>query len=315
VSQIRTTVVLVAAAALVAGLSGCAGDPAPGAEGSDGAPVQVAASFYPVQWLAEQVGGPAVEVVSLTPEGVEPHDVALDAGSLEAVAAADAVLYLGAGFQPDVERAVADAGDGTVTADLLQAEGIELLAADAGLGKEPLQGGKDPHVWLDPVLMAAMVPDVVDALSEADPDGADGYRQRGEQVTSALEELDGDLGSQLTDCEVTTIVTSHAAFGYLADRYGLEQLPIAGVSPDDQPSAATLKEIAAAASEAGVTTVFFEDVLPPDLAETVASEIGADVDLLSALEFDPAASIGPDEDYLSVMRDNGRRLNSGLTCA
>ena len=130
-----------------------------------------------------------------------------------------------------------------------------------------------------------------------------------------LASLDGQLrGGRLTACASDTVVTSHAAFGYLAARYGLQPARDRRGEPEDEPSAQTLREIADAAGNAGVTTVFFEDALPADLSKTVADEIGAEVDLLSALEFDPAETIGRDEDYLSVMGDNGQRLNRGLRC-
>jgi zinc transport system substrate-binding protein len=126
--------------------------------------------------------------------------------------------------------------------------------------------------------------------------------------------LASTLRVDVTDCRERTVVTSHAAFGYLAERYGLRQAPIAGLSPDAEPDAQTLAEIVKVARDAGVGTVFFEEALPPRLAETVAAAIGARVDLLAALEFDPGKAIGDGQDYLSVMRANGQRLHAGLGC-
>jgi len=276
--------------------------------------LQVVAAFYPVQWLAERVGGDAVTVTTLTPPGVEPHDLELTADAARAVEGADIVLHLGAGFQPDVERAVANLPADVIAVDLLRVDGVDLLLAPADLGKEPLAGGEDPHVWLDPVRQAAMAEAVAEALVDADPALAGPVGARLVAVKGDLERLDRELSDGLDACAGRTVLTSHAAFGYLADRYGLEQLAIAGISPDAEPDARTLRAITQAARDRGVGTVFFEEALPPDLARTVAAEIGAEVDLLGALEFDPAEALGPGEDYLSVMAANGRALAHGLDC-
>ena len=293
-------------------LTGCSAD----SDGSSTAAtdvVPVVASFYPVQWLAESIGADAVDVTSLTPAGTEPHDLAVDASGLKALDAATSVLYLGADFQPDVEQAIANLDDPSKAVDLLDADGIELI--DAGdIGKETLTGGKDPHVWLDPVLMAAMAQQVTEVLAEAAPSNAEAIRERGAQVRTDLEELDGRFTASLAPCEGDTLVTSHAAFGYLADRYALTQAPIAGISPDDEPDARTLREIAVTAEQAGVRTVFFEDALPDDLARTVAEQIGAEIDLLAALEFDPRESVAPDATFITVMDDNREALSAGLVC-
>ncbi|MCW6004446.1 zinc ABC transporter substrate-binding protein [Micromonospora sp. CPCC 205371] len=284
------------------------------AEGGDQA-VRVVANFYPVEFLARLVGGDAVTVTGLTPAGAEPHDLALDGKAMAALADADVVLYLGAGFQPDVERAVAALPESVHRVDLLSAPGVGLLPAPAALGKEPLAGGNDPHVWLDPVRMKAMAAAVTDAYAAVDPGAGERYRANLAAAQGDLDGLDATLRGQLASCRQKTIVTSHAAFGYLADRYGLRQVPIAGLSPDAEPDAKTLAEITDVARAAGVGTVFFEEALPPKLAETVAAAIGARIDLLAALEFDPSEAIGAGQDYLSVMRANGQRLHAGLDCA
>lgn len=284
--------------------------PSAGAE-----PLAVTANFYPIEWLAERVGGEAVSVTDLTPVGEEPHDLALTAQSRQALEDSAVVFYLGSGFQPDVERAVAALSGDTTAVDLLAAPGVSLLDAPADLGKESLAGNKDPHVWLDPILMAAMADRVADTLTAASPENAETFAANRDALKADLAALDGQLRTELASCSLDTIVTSHAAFNYLAQRYGLTQKAIAGISPEVQPDPATLEQIAADAKAAGVTTVFFEEQLPADLSETVAAEIGASVDLLSALEFDPAETIGAGQDYLTVMADNGARLAKGLQCS
>jgi zinc transport system substrate-binding protein len=276
--------------------------------------VQVQASFYPLQWLAERIGGEDVSVVGLTPAGTEPHDLELSPRARTALDDADVVLHLGQGFQPGVERALATV-DGAAEVDLLESPGLDTLPAPTDLGKEPLSGGQDPHVWLDPVRMKVMAAAVAAAMVDADPALQDAVAARLQALQRDLEVLDSELAAAVADCRRRTVVTSHAAFGYLADRYDLEQVAIAGLSADDEPDPATLRTISRTAERAGVTTVFFEEALPPTLAETVAAEIGARTDLLGALEFDPSQALGADQDYLSVQRRNGESLRRGLDCS
>jgi len=273
----------------------------------------VVANFYPVQWLATELVGDRADVISLTPEGTEPHDLAVDANGQKALGSADVVLYLGADFQPDVQRAVGELGQDVTTTDLLEAPDLQLLTA-GDIGKEALAGNKDPHIWLSPVEMLAMADAAASAITTGAPELNGQVEEALPNVRDTLQRLDDDYRSRLTRCESTVLVTSHAAFGYLADEYGLEQVPIAGVSPEDEPDPKTLQTIADVARQRNVQTVFFEDALPKDLSQTVADEIGAQVSLLSALEFDPRGSLGPDEDYVSVMSGNLDRLQEGLGC-
>jgi zinc transport system substrate-binding protein len=307
---------LAAALGLTACASPAADEQAAGPTGSPEATATplVVANFYPVQWLVESIGATAVTTQNLTPEGVEPHDLALTGPSRQALEEATAVFYLGSAFQPDVEKAVAQLPGSVTSVDLLDLPAIELLPAPADLGKESLTGGKDPHVWLDPQRMAVMAVAVGETLREVVPADAEAIQQRTDEVVASLEALDEALATDLSGCAQDTIVTSHAAFQYLADRYGKRQIAIAGISPEDEPDPATLDAITEVARDAGVTTVFFEEALPADLSQTVAAEIGADIALLAALEFDPRLSIGPDADYLSVMADNGVSLRGGLQC-
>lgn len=298
-------------------LTACADSAAAPADPSadDQQALSVVASFYPLEWLAGRLGGDDAAVTGLTPPGTEPHDLVLDPRSREAIDDADVVLYLGLSYQPDIERAVEQLSDDVRQVDVLSAPGVDLLSAPGDLGKEPLDGDLDPHVWLDPVRMSALAEQAADALVAARPPLRAAVTERLADLQGDLTTLDEQLTAALADCERRTIVTSHAAFGYLADRYDLDQIAIAGLDPDDEPDPATLSEIATDARGAGVTTVFFEEALPPDLARTVAAEIGAETDLLGALEFDPAAAVGSGEDYLTVMSRNGQALSQGLGCS
>jgi len=302
---------LLSAAIAICSVTACSSAPPPAADAER--PV-VVTNFYPVQWLASQLVGDDADVVSLTPEGTEPHDLAVDANGQQELARADVVLYLGADFQPDVQRAVGELDPSVTTEDLLTSPGLKLLAA-GDLGKEALAGNKDPHVWLSPVQMQAMADAAAAAITTGVPELAGRVTTALPQLKSQLAELDNGYRRGLTNCRSTELVTSHAAFGYLADEYGLRQVPIAGLSPDAEPDPKTLQSIAETAKAGNVTTVFFEDALPNNLSKTVADEIGAQISLLSALEFDPRGSLGPDQDYLSVMTGNLDRIERGLECA
>lgn len=291
--------------------------------GTDGAQNQdtkaerpvIVTNFYPIQWLASQLVGDDAEVISLTPAGTEPHDLALDASGQKKLSQADVVLYLGADFQPDVQRAVAQLGPSVTTEDLLTSPGVTLLPA-GDLGKESPGGNIDLHVWLSPVEMQAMADAAAAAITTGAPGLADRVAEALPALKSQLQDLDASYRQGLTGCESTELVTSHAAFGYLADEYGLQQVPIiASLSPDAEPDPKQLQSIAEVARAGNVTTVFFEDALPSNLSQTVADEIGAQISLLSALEFDPRESIGPDQDYMSVMTGNLDRIEEGLRCA
>lgn len=256
------------------------------------------ASFYPLAFAAGQIGGPTVEVTNLTPPGAEPHDVELSVRDVEDVRSADLVLYLGSGFQPAVERAV-DGADGEAL-DLL--EGLSILEpADDG-GHED---AADPHVWLDPLFYAEMTERIGEAL---------GRPRAAEQLQRRLRDLHTDYEQGLADCQRREIVTSHAAFGYLAERYGLEQIAISGLSPESEPTPRELERVVAEVREQGATTVFFETLISPRLADTVARESGAEAAALDPLEGLTEEEVDRGSDYFSVMRDNLEALREALAC-
>ena len=268
----------------VAALAGCGGGEGPG---DDGRPTALAA-LYPLAFAAEQIGGERVRVESLTPPGVEPHDLELSAEDVGRIADADVLLYLGGGFQPAIEDAAGQ-----------PARAVDLLGA-----VEPGAGG-DPHFWLDPIQFAAAAEEIGRAL---DAEGAAaGFVDR-------LEELDSELEEGLADCERDTIVTSHAAFGYLAERYGLRQVAVTGLEPEAEPAPRELERVVEEVRASGATTVFVEPLVSPELAETVARETGAEVAVLDPLESLSDEQLAAGADYFSVMRDNLAALRAALGC-
>jgi zinc transport system substrate-binding protein len=274
---ILTTVVAVAA--------GCGAS-----DGSADDRVSVAAAFYPLAYAAEEIGGDRVSVRNLTPPGAEPHDVELSARDVERIRAADVVLYLGSGFQPHFERAVEGAEGKKV--DLLQ--GLKLISGDEGV---------DPHVWLDPLRYAEQARRIGDALERPT-----------QAFVARLQMLDADFERGLARCDRREIITSHAAFGYLVDRYGLEQIALTGVAPEAEPTARDLERIVREVERSDATTVFFETLVSPRLAETVAREAGAKTAVLNPLEGLSQEELDEGKDYFSVMRQNLATLRQALGC-
>ena len=267
---------------LLGGLTACGGN----SNGDASNRTEVVAAFYPLAWAAERVGGDQVEVRNLTPPGTEPHDVELTARDVERIRSADVVLYLGGEFQPAVEEAVEGANGMTV--DLLE---------------NPI--GRDPHVWLDPVRFAQVVTRVAAALDRTEAAAG---------TLADLHELDGDFARGLARCNRREIVTAHEAFGYLARRYGLEQVAITGLSPEAEPTPRELERVIERVRETKAKTVFFETLVSPRLAQTVARETGASTAVLNPLEGLTEEQAESGEDYLSLMRDNLATLRRALGC-
>lgn len=275
---------------------------------------QVVTAFMPLQWAAQQVGGDAFSIASVTRNGSEPHDVTLDARAIETLEKADVVVYIGDQFQPDVQRIVDQLPKGVRRLNVLDIPGMDLRMAPATPeGSEPFKGKYDPHIWLDPIRMKLVANAIANELRSLDPSVATQINANLQLVNDSLTKLDTSTRERLAACARRSLVTSHAAFGYFADRYALTQVPIAGVSPEQEPDAKTIERIADTARETGTTTVYFEEALPPKLAETVASEIGAKTDLLSALEIAPQDGPGPSE-YIDDTNQNVDRLIRGLEC-
>ena len=284
----RIVPVWIAALALI--VAGCGA--ASGAKGR----TTVVAAFYPLAYAAEQVGGAKVEVRNLTPPGAEPHDIELTPGDVGRLQQADVVLYLSHGFQPAVEQAVASARGKRV--DVLAGLGLR-----RGVGDET--GKSDPHVWLDPVLYARIVRRIGAVLGEP---------ARAAALARRVLALDGDYRRGLAHCARRDFVTSHAAFGYLAARYGLQQIPITGIDPESEPSPQRLSRLIALVRREHVTTVFFERLVSPRLAETVARDAGAKVAVLDPIEGLTPAEQSDGDTYLTLMRRNLQELRSALGC-
>lgn len=296
---------LIAAALLLAG-SGCAPSvvrPEPGSER-----VRVTTTFYPLAFLAERVGGEFVDVANLTPAGSEPHDFEPTGQDVALIYESDVFLYNGGGIDAWATDIAPDvAGAGARVIEMTRVVGELLPPAEPG-------DAFDEHVWLDPNLLALEVPVVRDAFVASDARHAAAYEANAAALVADLNELDAEYRAALASCETPVAVTAHAVLGYLAKRYGFEQLPIAGISPDDEPSAGDLAELARQAEERNVAYIFFETLVNPELAQTLAREIGAQTLVLNPLEGLTDQEIASGADYFTVMRENLTNLETAMLC-
>ncbi len=308
------TAALAACTALALTACGSGGD-GPAAATSAGAaggtatgPLQVATAFYPLEFLAQRLGGDAAAVESLTAPGTEPHDLELTPQQVARLGESDLVVYL-AGFQPAVDEAVEQqAAD--VALDVSAVAPLEpgYVPIEEGEAHED-EEGLDPHVWLAPLRYADIADAVATRMGELAPAQAAAVTGRAAQLRSELEALDGEFTAGLAGCERTEIVTSHNAFGYLAQAYGLQQVSITGLTPEADPSPRRLAEVAQYAQANGVTTIFFEELVSPAVAQTLADEVGA-----AAVELSPLEGAPDSGDYFTQMRANLATLRTALGC-
>jgi zinc transport system substrate-binding protein len=257
---------------------------------SSSAEKNVVAAFYPLAFAAERIGGHSVEVTNLTPPGVEPHDLEATPSDVQKIESADLVLLLGHGFQPQLEDA---AGHSDKVLLLLDTPGLHRF--DNG----------DPHVWLDPARFALIVERVGNALHEP---------RTTERLVADLRTLDDEYRTGLAHCARHEIVTSHEAFAYLAQRYGLQQVGITGLSPEAEPTPRDLQHVIDVVRKTHATTVFFETLLSPRIADTVASETHTKTAVLNPIEGLMPAQAARGEDYFSLMRANLSALGKALGC-
>lgn len=301
--RVRRVVAALAAVALVAPLAGCR---LPSA--SSGRPT-VVAGFYPLYFIADRVAGRYNDVVDLTPPGVEPHEYELTVRQVATVDRARVGFYE-QGLSPSVDQAMANDSP----AHLLDVAAVVPLAAPVtGSGVAPTSEGRDPHFWQDPTLMAQATTAFAATMASADPRHAAHYRARARALVRDLHALDRTYAATLATCRQRTVVVSHDAFEYLARRYHLDVVPIAGLEPDAEPSLSRLHDLATLVRDRGVTTIFFETLTTPDLARSLAADAGLKTAVLDPIE--GLSSADPHATYLTLMRQNLAALTKANECS
>ncbi|MEU0333026.1 metal ABC transporter substrate-binding protein [Streptomyces sp. NPDC006193] len=308
-------------------LSACSGGKAVAANTDK---LDVVASFYPMAFLAERIGGSHVHVVTLTTPGQEPHDLEISPRQIAQLEEFDAVLYL-KHLQPSVDEAVAQSPVGTkidaAALTTLEHHGDEVGGhapghdahehdgdaheGDAHDGHEHGdEAGEDPHIWLDPVRYAQVAEGVGKAFAKADPEHAADYRKNTAALVKRLNDLDTRFRDGLAHSRGKVFITTHAAFGYLAERYGLTEEAVSGLDPESEPSAARVRDLERMARADGVTTVFYETLVSDRTAKTIAKDTGLKTDVLDPIEGITDRSRG--RDYFAVQEANLEALQKAL---
>ena len=299
-------------------------------EVSDCAPLSVVAGFYPLQFIADSVVSPKTELTTLADAGVEPHDFELTPRQAAAVTDADLVVFLPT-FMPSLDEAVAElnpnAGfDALVGLDLLEGhdhghdhghahdddhaeDHADDRANEKASGSSEEEFLADPHVWLDPANVSSIGNALAAKLSELDPACSAIYQDNAKALNDEMSTLDAEMNAALASCKIKTMVVSHEAFGYLANRYGFEQVGISGLVPDAEPSPKRLAEVAEISKADGVTTVYYETLVSPVVAEALAAELDIEAAKLDPIESKPATG-----DLVSAMRENLATLVGGQNC-
>ncbi|HEY5187380.1 MAG TPA: metal ABC transporter substrate-binding protein [Actinomycetes bacterium] len=258
-------------------------------------------SFYPLQFAAEQIGGNHVAVTNLTRPGAEPHDIELTTRDVATVSKAGLVIYE-KGLQGAVDKAAeSQAGSRALN-----------VAPSANLNLRLASGATDPHFWLDPQRYSTVAKAISARLSSADPTHKADYDKNARTFEDRLGALSTEFTTGLAKCQRRQLVTSHAAFGYLAQRFALQQVAISGLSPEQEPSAAEIAAVSTYARVHAVTTVYAETLASPAIAATVARESGATVSTLDPIEGLTKASSG--KNYFEIMRSNLATLRTGQGC-
>ena len=276
----------------------------------------VAASFYPIAEIVQRVGGDDVQLLALTAPGVEPHDSELSAKQLDELSKSDIVFYIGGGFQPDLEKAIASLPNTTVVIDLLKS--VDVIASEDDHSKEESDGHNhgssdtDPHVWLDPANMVKMSVAVSQEIAKVQTDLTSDITSRQTEYANELNEVGTLIDTTFASCERKELVSAHDAFTYFTKRAHLVAVPISGVDPENEPSAKELEATAKIAQDRKVTTVFFEEILPKAFADTVAKTIGASVDSINAVETISQSDLDAGVNYSSIMKSNITKVATAL---
>jgi zinc transport system substrate-binding protein len=287
-----------------------------GESGTSPERLAVVASFYPLQFATEQIGGEHVAVTSLTKPGAEPHDIELTPRDVGRVSKAKLVVYE-KGLQGAVDKAVESQG-GDRGLDVAPSANLNLrfqpvVGAPAEPAGENASGTTDPHFWLDPQRYAKVAKAISHRLAVVDPANKAEYEKNAKVLEDKLTALSAEFTTGLANCRNKDLVTSHAAFGYLAERFGMRQIAINGLSPDQEPKAADIAAVSTYAKAHGVTTIYAETLVSPAIAQTVANEVGARMATLDPIEGLTKRSAG--KDYFEVMRANLKTLRAGQGCS
>ena len=275
--------------------------------------LQIVTTFYPMYYFTEKVAGDLADVELLIPNGVEPHDWEPSTKDMAKIQDADVFIYNSQYFETWAEKVLKSVKNDELKV-VEASDGIELMDALETEEEDDHEhaSSKDPHVWLSPVLAQQEVKTIAKALEQADPAHKEQYQQNADALNSQLVELDQLYKETIDQAKTKEFVTQHAAFGYLANQYGLTQIPIAGLSPDVEPTLRKLSELTEMTKEKNVKVIYFEEMTSAKVAKTLAKEIGAKTEVLNPLEGLTKEEQDQGLDYIGVMEKNLEALKLTL---
>ncbi|MFH2021060.1 MAG: zinc ABC transporter substrate-binding protein [archaeon] len=270
--------------------------------------LKVVASFYPMYDFARNVGGDRIDVKSLIPMGVEPHEYEPTPQDIKDLSTAK-VLILNGVIESSWAPKLLEGVDNKNLVVVDTSKGIQLVGSmDADMP------GNDPHIWLDPVLAKKQVAAIRDAFIQADPAGKDYYEKNAELFMQKLDSLDAEFHSTFATCQKKDILITHATLAYFCKEYGCNQVPVEGVNAEGDPSPAVLAEIIKQAEEKNITTVFVENLMNPKSAETIAGDIHGKVAIFNSVHGLTTEEQQRGENYISQMQENVGIIRTSLDC-
>lgn len=289
--------------------------------------LQVAVTIYPLAEFAKGIVGDRASVTQIIPPGSEPHHWEPAPSDMKTIYETDVFIYHGAGMELWVEKILPELKDRQVKV-IKATERLPLLTfaeeeklgitnflranRTEGLQEGELEGVFDPHVWLDPVLAKDMVTFMAEEIAAVDKVNADYYLHNAQLLIDKLDQLDKEYTTAVVQFPNRDIVVSHAAFGYLAYRYGLCQIPVLGISPEQEPDAATLARVIDFSRQHNIKYIFYESTTSPRIAETIAQEIGVETLALNPIGALTQEDINKGYDYFYLMRQNLENLKKAL---
>jgi zinc transport system substrate-binding protein len=297
------------------GLTGCAKEVATNHSPKEEKPL-VYVTIYPVYDFTKKIGGDLVEVNQIVPRNADVHSFEPSAKLLSNLVQADLVIYNGANMEPWIPK-IMEALEKEQVTFINASEDVTLLELGENSSHQGLEGvheqfGVDPHVWLSPKNAVSQSRTICNALIAIDEEHAGYYRHNFTQLVKELEKLDREYRLTLQNSRRTEFIVSHAAFGYLANEYGLEQIPIKGLTAEAEPSPTKIREIITLAQQHGLKYIFFEPQSVSEISELIAQELGIETLELNPLGNLTAAEIEAGEDYFSIMRTNLVNLKTAL---
>ncbi|WP_370694079.1 MULTISPECIES: metal ABC transporter substrate-binding protein [Peribacillus] len=287
--------------------------------------IHIVTTFYPMYEFTKNITQDKAQVDLLIPSNIEPHDWQPTPKDMAAIQKADLVVYNSPFMETWIMSIQESLGKGQPLF-IEASEGISLMEgteedSDHDNGESDRHDEEshdedhkqlDPHVWLSPVLAQKEVQTITDAIVKQDPENKDYYERNSKNYIQQLKELDELYRTTLDKPSNKEMITQHAAFGYLAKEYGLTQVPIAGLSPSEEPSPAKLAELKKYAKEHQINVIYFEETTSPKVAQTLAGELGAETEVLNTLEGlskeDQEKGLG----YIEVMKNNLKSLEKSF---